>query len=286
MYQSHEFQQYVTQTVQQALEEDLGSENLDVTAELIPEGTQASGTLITRENAIICGTEWVDKVFQQLSPQLNIEWQCQTGDKVAAGDTLLTISGCARAILTGERTAMNFLQTLSGTSTTTAEYVAKLVGTNCRLLDTRKTLPGLRMAQKYAVHVGGGENHRIGLYDAFLIKENHIATTGSITNAVNQAKINRPDRKIEVEVENLDELNQALDVGVDVIMLDNFSLDLMRQAVAVNQQHQNKTLLEASGDITLDNINAVAKTGVDYISVGALTKHSNAIDLSLRVNIQ
>lgn len=278
--------QFILQNVQTALEEDLGgAAGRDLTAELIPEDTHAKARLICRESAIICGKPWVEAVFATLDENLSLNWNVEEGDSVEPNQLLLEISGNARAILTGERTAMNFLQTLSGTASITAQYVEQLAGTQCRLLDTRKTIPGLRAAQKYAVSIGGGLNHRIGLFDAFLIKENHIATAGGIAQAVNKARELEPSVKLEVEVESLDELKQALDAGADVIMLDNFTLEDMKRAVNTNREHSNKALLEASGNVSLETLADIAATGVDYISVGALTKHVRAVDLSMRVEL-
>lgn len=281
-----DFKAYIKASVKLALSEDLnGLDGVDITAELIPENTHASATLICREHAVICGIPWVTQTFQKLDKTLKLEWHIKEGEEVTPDQCLLTIFGNARSILTGERTAMNFLQTLSGTATITAEYAKQLKGTECQLLDTRKTIPGLRLAQKYAVKIGGGENHRIGLFDAFLIKENHIATAGGIAEAVQKARSNHPDIKLEVEVETQEELTQALDAGVDVVMLDNFNLEQMAQAVKLNASHSTPAKLEASGDVTLERLKAIASTGVDYISVGALTKHVRAVDLSLRVSI-
>lgn len=273
-----------------ALAEDLGSfeyENrgIDVTAELIPADKIAKGRLITREDAIMAGRDWFQAVFDKLDPTIELEWLCQDGDKLSPNDVICRVKGNARNILTAERTAMNFLQTLSGTATTVSRYVAELKGTNCQLLDTRKTIPMLRLAQKYAVTCGGGRNHRIGLYDAFLIKENHIASHGSIKGAVQQARKNHPNILVEVEVENFNQLDQALDAGADVIMLDNFTIEDMKTGVAVNKTHKHTAKIEASGNVTLETLNEIAQTGVDYISVGALTKHIRAIDLSLRLTI-
>ena len=281
-----DLKKHIDASVKLALSEDLnGLDGIDITAELIPEGTQATAKLISREQAVICGILWVNRTFHHLDSTLDLEWHIKEGDCVQPDQCLLTISGNARSILTGERTAMNFLQTLSGTATTTAEYATQLKGTQCQLLDTRKTIPGLRLAQKYAVKIGGGENHRIGLFDAFLIKENHIATAGGIAEAVKKARSNHPDIKLEVEVETQEELTQALDAGADVVMLDNFDLEQMTQAVKLNASHTTPAKLEASGDVTLERLKAIASTGVDYISVGALTKHVRAVDLSLRVSI-
>jgi len=269
--------------VSQALAEDLGYLPVaqgDITASLIPAAQQATATVITREDCVVCGTAWVDEVFAQLSDQVVISWLVHDGDKVQANSVLCEISGPAAILLTGERTALNFLQTLSGTATTTAAYVALLAGSKTRLLDTRKTLPGLRLAQKYAVACGGGKNHRMGLYDAFLIKENHIAAAGGIANAVLTARQNFPGKPVEVEVEDLTELEQALTAGADIIMLDNFPLADINRAVAINQ---NRAKLEVSGNVTAESLRALAATNVDYISSGALTKNVQAIDLSMRL---
>lgn len=278
-------QQELTRAVAAALAEDLGFlalEQGDITASLIPAAQQASATIITREDCVVCGTAFADEVFHQLGGEVTLNWQVKDGDKVSANTVLCTLIGPARLLLTGERTALNFLQLLSATATTTAHYVSFLAGSNTRLLDTRKTIPGLRFAQKYAVTIGGGKNHRIGLYDAFLIKENHIAAAGSIANAVATARQNFPGKPVEVETENLDELNQALKAGADIIMLDNFSLADINQAVTMNA---GKAKLEVSGNITSERLTELAATGVDYISSGALTKHVQAIDLSMRLTI-
>lgn len=266
-----------------ALAEDLGQQNAelgDITASLIPASQQAVATIITREDCVLCGSGFVNEVFMQLGNQVSIQWHATDGDRLSANSLICTLQGPARALLTGERTALNFLQLLSGTATTTAHYVRYLEGSNTRLLDTRKTLPGLRFAQKYAVSCGGGLNHRFGLFDAFLIKENHIAAAGSISQAVQQARHNFPGKPIEVEVENLDELKQALTAGADIIMLDNFSTPEIRQAVLLNQ---GRAKLEVSGNITSERLSELAATGVDFISSGALTKHVQAIDLSMRL---
>jgi nicotinate-nucleotide pyrophosphorylase (carboxylating) len=279
-------QQEIIRAVSNALAEDLGFLSLsqgDITASLIPPAQQASATIITREPCVVCGTAFADEVFRQLGNEVSIHWQVKDGDKVAANSVLCSLTGPARILLTGERTALNFLQLLSATATTTANYVQFLHGSNTKLLDTRKTLPGLRFAQKYAVTVGGGKNHRIGLFDAFLIKENHIAAAGSIANAVATARQNFPGKPVEVETENLAELQQALAAGADIIMLDNFSLADINQAVALNS---GKAKLEVSGNITSERLTELAATGVDYISSGALTKHVQAIDLSMRLTIQ
>jgi nicotinate-nucleotide pyrophosphorylase (carboxylating) len=278
--------QEIRRGVSHALAEDLGYlpiQQGDITASLIPPEQQATATVVTREDCVVCGTAWVDEVFAQLSDQAVIQWFVQDGDKVTANTVLCEISGPARILLTGERTALNFLQTLSGTATTTARYVALLNGSKTRLLDTRKTLPGMRLAQKYAVSCGGGKNHRIGLYDAFLIKENHIAAAGSIANAVQTARQNFPGKTVEVEVEDLTELEQALAAGADIIMLDNFHTADIMQAVVLNQ---GKAKLEVSGNVTAESLKALASTNVDYISSGALTKNVQAIDLSMRLRVR
>ncbi len=276
----------IKQGVSHALAEDLGYLPLqqgDITASLIPNEQAAIATVITREDCVVCGTAWVDEVFAQLSEQVVIQWHVADGDRVKANSVLCEISGPARILLTGERTALNFLQTLSGTATTTSQYVALLGGSKTRLLDTRKTLPGLRLAQKYAVSCGGGKNHRMGLYDAFLIKENHIAAAGSIANAVNTARLNFPGKPVEVEVEDLTELEQALAANADIIMLDNFHIADIVKAVSINK---GKAKLEVSGNITAEALKSLSTTGVDYISSGALTKNLRAIDLSMRLRVQ
>ena len=267
----------INENVRSALKEDIGKG--DITANLIDDATQLRASVITREFAVVSGQQWVNAVYAVIDKKIIIDWRVNDGDLVDPNQILFTISGPARSVLTGERTALNFLQCLSATATTTHRYVQCISHTKCRILDTRKTIPGLRLAQKYAVTCGGGENHRMGLYDAFLIKENHIAACGSISEAVKRAKSSLTECPIEVEVENLDELDQAQNAGADIIMLDNFSLDLMKQAV---QQRSGNVKLEASGNVSLDNVGAVAETGVDFISVGALTKNICAIDLSMR----
>lgn len=264
--------------VTQALQEDVGPG--DITAALIPENKIVTARVITRESAIICGVAWVNETFAQVDPSLKIRWLVKDAEKVVANQTLFEVTGNARSILTAERTALNFLQLLSATATTTSHYVDKIKHTQTKLLDTRKTLPLYRKAQKYAVKCGGGENHRMGLYDMFLIKENHIAACGSITKAIEKARSLYSDKKIEVEVENLTEFQEALSAQPDIIMLDNFSISDIQTAVA--QKHANSRL-EISGNVTLDNLAEYAALGVDYISVGAITKHVRAIDLSLRV---
>ena len=267
----------INENVRSALKEDIGKG--DITANLIDDTTQLRASVITREFAVVSGQQWVNAVYAVIDTKIIIDWRVNDGDLVDPNQVLFTISGPARSVLTGERTALNFLQCLSATATTTHRYVQCILHTKCRILDTRKTIPGLRLAQKYAVTCGGGKNHRMGLYDAFLIKENHIAACGSITEAVKRAKSSLNKCPIEVEVENLDELDQAQNAGANIIMLDNFSLDLMKQAV---QQRSGNVKLEASGNVSLDNICAVAETGVDFISVGALTKNICAVDLSMR----
>ena len=268
----------VQANVRAALAEDIGSG--DITAALIPAANHATARVITREDGVLCGTAWVDEVFAQLDPRVTIEWQMADGDRIAGGDTLFEIDGPARSLLTGERTALNFLQLLSGTATICQHYAALVSGTGVRLLDTRKTIPGLRIAQKYAVSCGGCHNHRIGLFDAFLIKENHISACGGIAAAVAAARSHAPDKPVEVEVESLAELRQALAAGCDRVMLDNFSRDQLVDAVALNN-HQAE--LEASGNVTEKTLRAIAETGVDYISIGALTKDCKALDLSMRL---
>lgn len=273
---------YVRETVLTALKEDVGAG--DLTAQLVPAAQRSRATVITREPAVFCGASWFNEVFKQLSDDIQIAWRVVDGARVAAGDTLCTLEGPARAILTGERAALNFVQLLSATATQTARYVDAVAGTKCRILDTRKTIPGLRLAQKYAVACAGGTNHRIGLYDAILIKENHIAAAGSIHAAVQAARDIGAKVLVEVEVENLDELQQALDAKVDRVLLDNFSLDQLRSAVSLARSHFNRGIeLEASGNMTLETLRPVAETGVDFISVGGLTKHVKAVDLSMRV---
>ncbi|HLS83006.1 MAG TPA: carboxylating nicotinate-nucleotide diphosphorylase [Steroidobacter sp.] len=271
---------YISAAVANALREDIGAG--DLTAQLVPADRQARASIITREDAVLCGRAWVDEVFRQVEPRIQIAWLANDGDRIAADQTLCTLAGPARGLLTGERTALNFLQLLSATASTTRKYVDAVQGTSCRILDTRKTIPGLRVAQKYAVVCGGGVNHRIGLFDAILVKENHIAAAGSIAAVVSAARALDAKVMLEVEVENLTELQQALDAGVDRILLDNFSVDEMRSAVRAARSHANsRTELEASGNMSLDDLYAVAQTGVDYISVGGLTKHVRAIDLSM-----
>jgi nicotinate-nucleotide pyrophosphorylase (carboxylating) len=272
---------YVSSSVATALQEDIGSG--DLTAQLIPADRIARASVITREDAVLCGTTWFDEVFRQIDARVGVTWSAHDGDRVRADQRLCTLQGPARSLLTGERTALNFLQSLSATATVTRRYVDAVAGTKCRILDTRKTLPGLRIAQKYAVRCGGGTNHRIGLFDAILVKENHIAAAGSIANAVSEARRIAAQVLLEVEVENLVQLREALDARVDRILLDNFSLADMRTAVQTARAHANAhTELEASGNMTLERLRAVAETGVDFVSVGGLTKHVRAVDLSMR----
>jgi nicotinate-nucleotide pyrophosphorylase (carboxylating) len=268
------------QQVDRALEEDIGRG--DLTAALIPSRTMARASVITRESAVLCGSPYVDAVFARLDPGVRIDWQAAEGAAVAPDQILLKIAGPARALLTGERTALNFLQLLSGTATAARAYAQRLEGTRCRVLDTRKTFPGLRSAQKYAVRVGGGQNHRIGLFDGILIKENHIMAAGSIAQAVAAAQADGRRVPIEVEVENLDELQQAIAAGADIAMLDDFSLSAMSDAVVLNRRAPRPLKLEASGGVTLETIRRIAETGVDYVSVGSITKHVRAVDLSMR----
>jgi len=253
-----------------------------VTARIVPETAWATGRVVTREEMVLCGRDWFEAVFSQLDPRCRCRWRVAEGREVAAGSELCRLEGPARALLTGERTALNLLQTLSGTATVARRYAEAVAGTGAVVLDTRKTIPGLRRLQKYAVRVGGCRNHRFGLHDGILIKENHIAAAGSIAQAVARARALDTGLPVEVEVESLAELQEALEAGADIVLLDNFSLAMLRQAVRITA---GKALLEASGDISLDNIRQVAETGVDRISVGALTKHLRAVDLSMRVEL-
>ncbi|MBI3775133.1 MAG: carboxylating nicotinate-nucleotide diphosphorylase [Gammaproteobacteria bacterium] len=268
----------LTQDVRIALAEDVGSG--DITARLIPASTLAEARVICRENAVVCGSEWFDEVYRQLDPKVHVIWRCADGEQVAAEQMLCIVQGPARSLLTGERSALNFLQTLSGTATVTRRYADALAGTQTKILDTRKTIPGLRAAQKYAVRCGGGQNHRMGLYDAVLIKENHIAAAGSITKAVTGIRrLMGTGFKIEIEVENISQLKDAIYAGVDIALLDNMDVKTIAEAVAVTA---GRVRLEASGGITLENIRDYANTGVDFISIGAITKHVRAVDLSMR----
>jgi nicotinate-nucleotide pyrophosphorylase (carboxylating) len=304
-------QQEIKQMCRIALQEDLAElvdngknfssdsceQNIDVTAELIAPIKNATATLITREAGILCGTAWVDSVFALLTDKQNsapqtqdyqavtITWHKKDGDKLEPNDVICNLSGNARDLLTGERSAMNFLQSMSACASLTHQYVEEIKDTQCKLLDTRKTIPGMRFGQKYAVSCGGGTNHRIGLSDAFLIKENHIMSCGSINAALSTAIKNHPDKLLEIEVENLNELTLALDGKAQVIMLDNFTLSDMKKAVAIRDEHVNQAKLEASGNVDLNVIKAIAETGVDFISVGAITKNVEALDLSMRIDI-
>lgn len=270
----------ITENVRSALAEDIGSG--DITAQLIPAAQCAQARIITREDAIVCGTAWVDEVFRQLDADVTVDWNVRDGERAQANQTLFTLEGPARALLSGERSALNFLQLLSGVATRCREYADLVEGTAVQLLDTRKTLPGLRLAQKYAVTCGGCHNHRIGLYDAFLIKENHIAACGGIAQAISAAHRIAPGRPVEIEVEDLNELRQALEAGADIIMLDELSFEDIRTAVALSA---GRAKLEASGGINRDTLRAYAETGVDYISIGSLTKDVKAIDLSMRLSL-
>lgn len=263
--------------VERALAEDIGGG--DISAQLIPGDSTASARVITRERGVLCGRPWATAVFAAVDERCQLEWMAEDGDTLAPGQTLFVASGPARGLLTAERTALNFLQTLSGTATCCDTYRQRIDGQRTRLLDTRKTLPGLRMAQKYAVSCGGCQNHRLGLFDAFLIKENHIAASGGISAAVSAARRLAPDKPIEVEVETLDELREAIAAGAERVMLDNFGLDALRDAVELTA---GRCELEASGNVTLDTLAAIAATGVDFISIGALTKDVRALDLSMR----
>lgn len=283
------FQQDVSRAVRAALLEDLGdalttqekpNASADITAQLIPADRISSARVITREGGVFCGQPWVDEVFAQLDGEVKVEWKVQDGELLSPNQELFRLHGPARLLLTGERTALNFVQTLSGVATLTARYVAELANTDCRLLDTRKTIPGLRTAQKYAVTCGGGKNHRIGLYDVYLIKENHILACGGIAEAIGEARRLNPGKVVEVEVESLAELEQALAARADIVMLDNFDVVMMSEAVAINQ---GRAKLEVSGNVTLDTLAEFAATGVDFISVGSLTKHVRALDLSMRI---
>ena len=275
-------QQDIERAVRDALSEDLGGTldpHADITAQLIPEHKEGEAYVITREAGVFCGKAWVEEVFEQLGGQVKVEWQVADGDKVSPNQELFRLRGPARLLLTGERTALNFVQSLSGVASLTARYMQEIAGTHCKLLDTRKTVPGLRTALKYAVTCGGGTNHRMGLFDAYLIMENHILACGGIQEAVEEARRLNPGKRVEVEVENLDELRQALTAHADIIMLDNFQVPMMVEAVAINQ---GQAKLEVSGNVSLATIREYAQTGVDFISVGALTKHVQALDLSMR----
>ena len=268
----------ISEQVRLALAEDVGSG--DLTASLLPEGKTLSAKVVCREQAVMAGSAWFDETFRQLSPDIQVDWCFSDGDRLDSGQTLCRLQGNARALLTGERTALNFLQTLSAVATRTRSFVDAVEGIEVNILDTRKTIPGLRLAEKYAVTCGGGVNHRVGLFDAVLIKENHIAAAGSIANAVKQALAHVEENiKIEVEVESLEEMQQALDAGARYLLLDNFSNELLREAVAINR---GRARLEASGNVSLQTVKSIAQTGVDDISIGELTKHIQAVDLSMR----
>ena len=268
--------------VEAALREDLGSG--DVTAALVPAAQRVRGSVVSREEAVLCGRAWADETFRQLDSKVQLTWHAADGERVAAQQVIFSISGPARPVLSGERTALNFLQLLSGTATAARRFVDAVAGSGCRILDTRKTVPGLRTAQKYAVRCGGAQNHRMGLYDQVLIKENHIAAAGSLTGAIEAARRNATGVAVEVEVETLGEVQEALSARPDIIMLDEFTLEDMRTAVALNRAQGSVAKLEVSGSVSLDAVRAIAETGVDYISVGALTKHVRAIDLSMRLD--
>lgn len=277
----------ITNDVHKALAEDLGLAlnckincDNDITAMLIPAANNVDAHIITREDIVLCGSAWAQQTFNMVNADIKQKWLYKDGDKVPANSVLVNLCGSARAILTAERTALNFLQMLSGTATDTARYVTYLANSHTQLLDTRKTIPGFRQAQKYAVACGGGKNHRIGLFDAYLIKENHIKACGSIKNAVSKAKSLQTQKQVEVEVESIQELSEAIAAGADIIMLDNFSIELIHKAVSINNQ---QCKLEVSGNITEERLTELAKTGVDYVSTGAITKHVNAVDLSLLI---
>ena len=265
-----------------ALREDLGSG--DVTAQLVPEDQRVKGRVVTREDAVLCGRPWVEETFRRLDAGIRLEWRAADGERLAAAAVIFEIEGRARPILTGERTALNFLQLLSATATQASRFAAAVAGTGCKVLDTRKTLPGLRTAQKYAVRCGGGSNHRMGLYDMVLIKENHIAAAGSITAAITAAKRVARGVKVEVEVESLQELDEALRAGPDIVLLDDFSLEDLRAAVSRNRSRGRPVALEASGSVSLETVRALAATGVDFVSAGGLTKNVRAVDLSMRLD--
>jgi len=270
--------------VQTALREDVG--NGDVTAGFVPENQLAHGRVITRESAVMCGRGWVEETFRQLDEGVRLKWHAEDGERITPAQNLFDIEGSARSILTGERTALNFLQLLSATATEARRYVDAVAGTGCTILDTRKTLPGLRTAQKYAVLCGGASNHRMGLYDMVLVKENHIVAAGSLTAAVVAARRHVPGLKVEVEVETMQELEEALLAKPDIIMLDNFTLADMRKAVEITRSRGRVAKLEASGNVSLDNVRETAQTGVDFISVGGITKHVRAVDLSMRLEFR
>jgi nicotinate-nucleotide pyrophosphorylase (carboxylating) len=265
-----------------ALREDVGAG--DVTAQLVPEDQRVRGRVVTREDAILCGRPWADEIFRRLDTDIRLTWRAKDGERVAAGAVIFEIEGRARPILTGERTALNFLQLLSATATQASRFAAAIAGTGCTVIDTRKTLPGLRTAQKYAVRCGGGRNHRMGLYDMVLIKENHIAAAGSISAAIGAARRMAGGVKVEVEVESLAEFEEALRAGPDIVLLDDFSLEDLAAAVALNRSRGRPVALEASGSVSLETVRAIAATGVDFVSSGGLTKNVRAVDLSMRLD--
>jgi nicotinate-nucleotide pyrophosphorylase (carboxylating) len=271
----------ISRQVATALAEDIGAG--DVTAALVPEAQQVRAQIVAREPAVLCGSDWVAGTFGQLDTAVRLDWQAHDGERIAADQVILKLAGPARPILTGERTALNFLQTLSATATAASRYVEAVAGTGCRILDTRKTLPGLRLAQKYAARCGGAQNHRFGLYDMVLLKENHIIAAGSIARAIDTARRTSPGKPVEVEVESLGEFDQALAAGADIIMLDELGRDDMRVAVERNRAAGSRAKLEASGSVTLETVRDIALTGVDYISIGGITKHIRAVDLSMRL---
>jgi nicotinate-nucleotide pyrophosphorylase (carboxylating) len=272
-------QSAIEEIVNLSLREDIGDG--DITAQLIPDDDIVIATVISREPCVLCGMDWFEEVFRQIDSEVLVEWLAEDGDTIQADQSICSLSGSARSILTGERTALNFLQTLSATATLAASYAQAVADTKTIVLDTRKTIPGLRIAQKYAVTCGGCQNHRIGLYDAILIKENHIMACGGIQQAIDEARFRNPEMPVEIEVENIDELKQALEAGIDRVLLDNFSIEQLAEAVKTGG---GKVPLEASGGITLDNIHEIASTGVDFISTGVLTKDITAIDLSMRLS--
>ena len=272
----------LAQQVEAALREDLGSG--DVTASLVPAAQRVRGSVVTREQAVLCGRAWADETFRQLDSKVQLTWHAADGDRVAPQQVIFSIAGPARPVLTGERTALNFLQLLSATATDARRFVDAVAGTGCQILDTRKTLPGLRTAQKYAVRCGGAHNYRMGLYDQVLIKENHIAAAGSLTGAIEAARHSAAGITVEVEVETLGELQEALSARADIVMLDEFALEDMRAAVALNRAQGAVAKLEVSGSVSLDAVRAIAETGVDFISVGSITKNVRAIDLSMRLD--
>jgi nicotinate-nucleotide pyrophosphorylase (carboxylating) len=281
---SQAFYQLVSSQVQAALDEDIGTG--DLTAQLIPAAQHANATIIAREAAVICGLDWVDACFKQIDSHVEIDWRILEGERVEANQVLCNIKGLARSLLTGERCALNFLQTLSATATETRKYVDAIAGTQSQILDTRKTIPNLRLAQKYAVTVGGAHNQRLALYDGILIKENHIAAAGSISAVMTNALALNTNKNIQIEVENLNQLQEALNAGATSILLDNFSITQLSEAVSINKKLDGGAILEASGSITLENVRDIALTGVDRISIGAITKNVRAIDLSMRVSTE